>query len=376
MNALEKITKARSLLVLDHPFFGSLALRLRLIEDNSFETTSVDGTSLSYNPEFIDSLSVKETSGLVAHEVMHLALGHNWRIDDRNCQDWNIAGDYAINTNLITAGFTLPKGHLTNPAYDNLSTEEVYLKIHMKLNKEGQGQEQPQQENQDQNKKDPGKCGSVMPTKSKTEAKEQKASWKAAVSQAIQISKGNLPADLQRQVQEVLDPPQPWYVLLRDFVEKSARNDYDWTRPNRRYIAQGIILPSLISEQLPEIIIAIDTSGSIDEKALSRFAAEASNVLGVYDTTIQILYCDTKVHKGETFTRADMPMKLNPVGGGGTDFCPVFDLIKKEDMAPACLIYFTDMYGRFPKKEPEYPTMWLSTSKDKKAPFGMTVEFN
>ena len=210
---------------------------------------------------------------------------------------------------------------------------------------------------------------------SQEEQKETEAEWKAAITNAIQASKGNLSANIKRMVQEIIDPTVPWYILLRDFVERTARNDYDWTRPSRRYIGLGVILPSLISEQLPEVAIAIDTSGSIDKKALSRFATEASNVLGVYDTTIRIIYCDKTVKKEEVLTRADLPMKLKPVGGGGTDFRPVFNHIKKQNLTPACLIYFTDLRGRFPEQEPEYPTMWLTTAKDKKAPFGKTVIF-
>jgi predicted metal-dependent peptidase len=177
-----------------------------------------------------------------------------------------------------------------------------------------------------------------------------------------------------RQIDEMLNPILPWYILLRDFVEKSAHNDYDWTRPSRRYIGRHILPPSLISEQLPEIVIAIDTSGSISQEQLSRFSKEASSVLSAYDNTIRVIYCDAKVKKEEVFTRADLPMKLKPIGGGGTNFKPVFEYVNKQNITPACLIYFTDLHGNFPGKEPEYPTMWL-TPNEQTAPFGTTILF-
>ena len=380
MKALDKITKARTALILDQPFFGSLALRLNLVEDNKRKTTSINGESLFYNAAYVEKLSIRQMTGLLAHEVMHAALGHCWRIGSRDLRKWNIASDYAINQNLIDTGFALPDGALTSPAYDTLSTEEVYNLLSDQEPKESpQNQGNSSHENNKKEEEgaygiDPGMCGAVEPAKAE-EVKEQKAEWKAAVAQAVQLAKGTLPGNIKKQMVEILDPPLPWHVLLRDFVERTARNDYDWTRPSRRYIGQGIILPSLLSEQLPEIVIAIDTSGSIDTKALSRFATEASNVLEAYNTTIRVIYCDTRVHGEEIFTQADLPMKMHPVGGGGTNFAPVFEYVEKENIMPACLIYFTDLCGRFPIKEPEYPTMWLTTAEEGTAPFGITVRF-
>jgi predicted metal-dependent peptidase len=352
-----------------------------LVEDNSFETAAVDGTSMFYNSDFIDSLSFRETVGLVAHEVMHVALGHIWRIDKRGVERWNVAADYTINENLIAAGFTLPEGALIDKQYNDLAAEDIYARLPQggksnKPNKSGKGKSgQGQPGPGDAGKADPGKCGSCIPAKDEATAKDLKANWTAAISQAVTLSKGTLPGSMQKQLDELLNPCVPWHVLLRDFVEKTARNDYDWTRPSRRYIHRGFCLPSLVSEELPEIVIAIDTSGSIDRVALSHFAAEASNVLGVYDTTIRVIYCDTKVHKEEVFTKADFPLKMDAQGGGGTDFRPVFKYVDKKGYTPACLIYFTDMYGDFPRQEPDYPVMWLTATESQTAPFGQTVIF-
>jgi predicted metal-dependent peptidase len=216
----------------------------------------------------------------------------------------------------------------------------------------------------------------MIPAKTEAEKTELEENWKAATAQAVAISKGKLPANMKRQLDEVLNPSVAWHVLLRDFVEKTAKNDYDWTRPSRRYIHRGIILPSLVSEELPEIVIAIDTSGSIDKQALDHFAAEASNVFAAYDTIIKVIYCDYEVQGEEEFTRADLPMDMHPKGGGGTRFSPVFDHVNSKGYTPACLIYFTDMYGDFPKHEPEYPVMWLTQTKNCEAPFGQTVLFD
>ena len=359
--AEKKLIKARTLLVLDQPFFGTLALRLKIEPTTQVPTAATDGKSMFYNPEFIDGLSTAQTVGLMAHEVMHVALGHHWRMGKREPQRWNKAADYTINEQLVKAGMSLPtEGALLNSAYNDMSVEKIYSTLPETMDNEEGG----------------GGWGEVLPCKDKAEAKQQKEEWKAAVSQAVQVSKGNIPGDIKRMVtEEVLDPAVPWFILLRDFVEKSAKNDYDWTRPNRRHLQRGFCLPSLISEELPEVIVAIDTSGSIDTKALNEFSSEASAVFASYDTTLRVIYCDYAVQGEEVFTKSDLPMTMHPVGGGGTCFAPVFDYINKKGYTPACVIYFTDMFGSFDFDGPEFPVMWLTKSKNKKAPFGQTVQF-
>lgn len=381
MNAEQRLLKARTNLVLDHPFFGCLALRLKIIESRKTKTALTDSKMLFYNADYIESLSSQEVIGLLAHVVMHIALGHTWRQGDRESRKWNMATDYTINYNLLGAGFTLPEGALFNSDYDEKSAEEVYQILsdsqQQEDNESGQGGGK-------KNKKkdiDPGLCGAVLPIKGEEATTKAKAEMKTVINQALQIAKGNLPEYLKRQIQEILDVVVPWYVLLRDFVEMSARNDYSWNRPSRRYFSGGIILPSLISEQLPTVAIAVDTSGSITEEQLSTFAAEASAVLGAYETTIHVIYCDAKIQGEGVYTRTDLPLKLKLLGGGGTKFAPVFEHIEKRGYTPSCLIYFTDLCGSFPEQEPDYPIMWLvpkprsGYERERTVPFGSIVKF-
>jgi len=374
MTTEEKMLKARTSLILDHPFFGCLAMRLRLKEDSDSKTLATNGKELYYNPSYIESLSLQQTIGVLAHEVMHLALGHHWRQDNREARRWNIACDYAINGSLVDAGFSLPAS-LDDPAYHSLSAEEIYNRLPITSPKpQGQSDSSDNQQQQD-NDIDPGCCGAVIPPEDERRD-ESKAEWKAAVNQAKQISIGTLPANILREIEQVLNPPLPWYVLLRDFVEKSARNDYNWNKPSRRYFSSGIILPSLVSEEIPEIVVVIDTSGSISKEQLSQFVNELSAILEAYNTKIRVIYCDTTVKKEEEFNREDLPLRLEPVGGGGTKFAPAFEYVDEKGYTPSCLLYFTDLYSSsFPAQEPNYPTLWITTSEDKEAPFGKTIRF-
>lgn len=416
----DKLIKARTLLLMDHPFYGVLSLRLQFVEAEWCDTLATDGECIYYNPKFVDELDVQETIFVVGHETHHNAMGHGWRGVGKEHDPWNMAADYSTNEILTKAKIgTMPKGALLEPTFYGLATEEVYATIMRQPPQQGQGKsgeqghggrsgsggssnESPQgssskqgghqnkKQEQDKGKEqggngkdkkqpntsDPGRCGCVLPPpKDKQKAQEQKAEWKVAVSQAYQATKGRgkLPGELVLQIEQVLDPPLPWHVLLRDFVERTARNDYSYRRPNPAYLQRGIIMPGILSEELPELVLAIDTSGSTIGY-LSQFATHASDVLAAYKTTVRLLYCDAKVHSEEVYETADLPLKLRPIGGGGTSFKPVFEYVAEKEYTPACLIFFTDLDGWFPDKEPEYPTLWI-TPTNKKAPFGETVKY-
>ncbi len=171
-------------------------------------------------------------------------------------------------------------------------------------------------------------------------------------------------------------PKVDWRTLLRHFVEMASRNDYCWLPPSRRYLSQGICLPSLHAKELGRIVIAVDTSGSIDTVALEQFAAEVSAVLEALDTLIDVVYCDAQIQGHERFDRQDLPLVMNPVGGGGTDFRPVFEWVAQQGAEPRCLVYLTDLECyRFPAHAPDYPVLWVQTGHDAMpVPFGEIVQ--
>ena len=121
-----RIQKARTALVLDHPFFGSLLFRLKECECRSIQTMATDGLSLYYNPEFVETLNAATLAGTLAHEVMHPALHHHVRRSGRDPKRWNMACDYAINPLLVDAGLSLPEGVLLDNRFRGMSAEQIY----------------------------------------------------------------------------------------------------------------------------------------------------------------------------------------------------------------------------------------------------------
>jgi predicted metal-dependent peptidase len=388
--ASQALARARAQLILGRDaksaFFATLVLRLQTRPEWTVPTLSTDGRELLYNPDFVVSLGPLLLQGVLAHEVMHNVLAHPCRRGHRDPALWNVACDLAINPILRDAAMVLPSCRLMpgEGQYAQLlpgkSAEEYYSVLCKGAEEDGDCADG----NAPSAGSDPGGCGQVDDSGHGDPATSQttESEWKIALVQAQEAAKGRgpLPAGLERATQGVLHPPVDWRSVLREFVSAHARNDYSWMRPNRRFIAQGLYLPGLHSEELGDVVLAVDTSGSIDEKMLGRFAAEANAVLASYDCSVTVLYHDREIQSVETWNSAAGPLVLNPVGGGGTSHVCVFDWIAQAGMTPACVICLTDLETEFPNTPPDVPVLWAVTvhhaQQPPKSPFGQVVSLS
>jgi predicted metal-dependent peptidase len=141
LSSVARIQKARTALLLDHPFFGTLLFRLGARARSSIATMATDGVSLYFNPQFVETLSGAELIGTLAHEVMHPALQHHTRRSGRSPKRWNMACDYAINPMLLDAGLTLPKGVLCEARFRGMSAEEIYNQLEAEEGQSSQEQD-------------------------------------------------------------------------------------------------------------------------------------------------------------------------------------------------------------------------------------------
>ena len=355
--ASKKMVKARANLVMGHPFFGTLALRLKMVEDPSIKTASCDGTSIRYNPKFVDKLPLSKVQGLIAHEVMHPAFLHHTRRGARDKKKWNQACDYSINTILHNAGFDLPEGTYLNPAYNGMTAEHIYTLI-------------PDDNNQNDGQ-DPGGDGGV--DDSPSQQNHEEAEWKIAVAQAAHVAKqtGHLPGDIERMMEELFEPVLPWRNILRRFMTEKHNDDFSWKRGNRRFIAQGLYLPSRLSDDtMGEMVVVIDTSGSIGQKELTEFGSEIKGIVDeVRPSKVRVIYCDARIAHIDEFSPDD-DLQFAAHGGGGTDFRPPFAWLEENQIVPRALVYLTDGRGPFPEQEPDFPTLWCINNRDVTPPHG------
>ena len=353
-----KLSIARSRLLLDHPFFGVLALRLQLIEDESIPTLATDGNRIIYNPQFVDQLTVELCSSAIAHEVMHCVLEHISRRIAREPRRWNQACDFAANPILKDAGLPLGAGWLYNPGYVGKSAEEIYTML-----PEDDGGDDPL-------------CDIQQPqggASADASAESIAIEWKIATVQAAKAAQaqGSLPAQLKKILDDVLTPDIPWRDALASFMTERIKDDYTWRRPNPYYAHTGVYLPTMDGIGMGEMVIALDTSGSV-LSVIDEFGSTVKDIVAaVCPQRVHVVYCDAVVNRVDVFERGQ-ELSFEAVGGGGTDFRPVFDYIKNNSINPACTLYLTDMYGTFPQEKPEYPVLWCATS-DIRGPFGDTL---
>ena len=383
---IEKMRRARVMLLRKQPFFGTLAIQLELIEDPAIPTLATNGTYIRFNPTFISELPSDVLQAAIAHEVMHVVLMHLTRRGEREHGRWNRAGDFVINGTLKECGFTLGEGWLYSEKLLHKTSDEVYNLLKSEEG-EGGGGGEPGAPGSGGGSPQPGKSGcgwyvecdhahgeQVKDLEDKT---KQMVASVAAAMQGV----GNLPGSLKALIDAILYKPQDWRQMLRHFVEEATRDDYSWTRPNSRYIGRGICLPSLRGRRIKPFVIAFDISGSVDSELVKQFVGAVNDLMmEIKPESVELVQCDTQIQKHESYQPEDMPLRtMEIVRGGGTDFKPVFDWIEDQGLDPSGLIYFTDMLvgqSEFPKGGCDYPVIWVvpQNANAKTAPFGTTVK--
>ncbi len=193
------------------------------------------------------------------------------------------------------------------------------------------------------------------------------------VRTALERGKDNLPGSLSKTIDDFLNPVLNWRHLLSKNIQSIISNDYSWKHPNKRMYSQGYYLPSLDRENI-DVIIAIDTSGSIEDEVLTYFLTETQSILhAIRNVRITLIDCDSKIQQVKIYQSGESLINHNFKGRGGTSFYPVFEYMKNH---PAkVLIYFTDGEARFPKYA-NFKVIWVLTDRDKIAPVGKTIHFN
>jgi len=359
----EKLISARVGLLLKAPFFGSMATRLELTNaDKWLPTCATDGRKFYYNSRFIDKLRTKEIEFLFGHEVLHCCYDHIGRTNDRDRQLFNIACDYAVNRDLVTHKVgtmitTVPC--LYDIKYDGMSSEEIYDDLYEKADKVDvddlidkmidqhlEGKDSEESSSGKNGDKDGGGDGpSVLSKEDKEQIKDE---IKEAMIQASQnAGAGNTPAGIARAINDLTNPRMNWRELLRQSLESTIKTDFSWMKTSRRGWHIDAILPGMTPGENVDIVVAIDTSGSISNNMLNNFLSEVQGIMDCFTTfKIHLFAFDTEVHNPQTFNSDNLDDITNYeiMGHGGTDFNCVFNYLIKEGIEPQRLIMFTDMY--------------------------------
>ncbi|RLD76704.1 MAG: hypothetical protein DRJ07_15885 [Bacteroidetes bacterium] len=203
----------------------------------------------------------------------------------------------------------------------------------------------------------------------------QKANLQA---QAAPGNPGNMTGEMALQLEKVTNPKLPWNVLLQNYMTQFAKDDFTWSRPNRRYMPD-FILPTAYSESICNIAEAIDSSGSVSKKEFSYFIRETQAIQETLQPEkITLIDFDTRIRNIQEITaETDILRKLKFTGGGGTN---VHEVLKWAQInKPDVLLFFTDGEFQMPIKKywPLCPVIWLIHGNPTwKAPFGKVVHYD
>jgi len=363
--AYDAMIVARTSVLLSQPFFGQLVMRLRLVETDGLPTAAVDGVRMYYNPKFILSLTKDELVGVFCHEVLHCALGHLWRLVNKDPTKRNVAFDYVINLIIRQSGLVLPSCALYDEKYTGMSSDEVYNLLTnedmKKICGSGNGFD----------------IGGILEPVGNGENGSTESDWSDAVIKAAKVAKqtGKVPAGLEDYINKIMSVKTDWKSILQALVmQLVSRDDFTWTRPNSRYAPHGLYLPSLRSEKMPAFRVYVDASGSCwSKQILTEFCSHLSAIVDqCRPEIVYVDYFDTQVNKGDEFMPGDN-IFIEPRGGGGTDFRPIFEHVEESGEEPAVVIVLTDGYGPFPEQEPSYHVVWAINS-EVEAPWGHHVD--
>ena len=351
----------------------------KVVED--CPTAATNGWDVKYGRAFIEGLDDKEFTFVVAHENFHkmlkqISLWQKLYKEDGSCA--NRAADYVINLMITDLDpnehvLKMPGGErkgLLDERFRGMNTQGVYNVLRAEKAKE-----KDKNEGEVLDDHEWGDAQSLSPA----EAQEREKAIDAAIRQGVQLA-GRMAGDVQRGLNEVLEPKINWREALRDFVTSvcSGRDMTTWRRPSRRHLHEGVYMPSMYSESMGDIVIAIDTSGSVGESELAEFVAELVGICDqVAPAKVHLLWWDTSVAGHQEFEAGGydaMRNSLEMAGGGGTDVSVVFDYVAANRLQPECCVILTDGYTPW-CSAPHYPVLFGMTS-DIIAPFGTSLRIS
>ena len=375
MEAKLKVSRALTKLACEDPFFGSCALRLDVRKDNSISTACTNGKFILWNPDFIDNCSEEETVGLICHEILHVLFMHCVPLEDKNPVLANIAMDFIINEVVQNeCNYQLPKeGIVPEARFKNMTWQQVYSIIEQ--------EEKYQKMANDPSISDLFDHIDNNGDLSDADKAELKADIEQMATQAAENAakkQGNIPGQLQDLIDKIRAPKVVWQEVLENTLRGNNPDDQTWKRPNRKMLsAYDIYMLSPEYHGMGNIVVGLDTSGSVSNRQLESFLAELNSISNTCSfESITILYNDSGVSSAITFVPGDDITELHVTGRGGTCFKPVFKYVEEQSLDIDQMIYFSDMEvgpHNFPDEAPYYPVLWCSTGFQS-APFGNLID--
>ena len=399
LTAEQRLNKA-VVAIMGHPRYialsGVLMVGERGVRDD-VPTACTNGRDEWYGRAFVDRITDKQLRFVVLHECYHKMYKHmtTWQHLYNKCSyTANVACDHVINLQILDDnddGFVEGiEGMCYDEKYRDWNTLKVFDDIYDNQqqddgsggnesgDEEGQPSHPSHSSGQPLDEHDWEGAQSLSDEEKRTLAKD--------IDDAIRqgaITAGKMGTGGERTVADLLQPQVDWREVLREFITDTCKgNDYStYSRPNRRSMHTGIYFPSGITEQVDELVLAIDTSGSIGQRELTAFLSEIKCICDtVKPKCLRILYWDTEVCAEEVYSVDELDtltQSTKPQGGGGTDVHCVTSYMAKNNISPQATIILTDGYLFGGWGTWDCPTLWcILDNKGATANCGKTIHIN
>lgn len=376
----DRIIQAKIFLNTKNPFFSYILMNFRIEQNNTVVTMGVNRYGyLLWNEDFVKNLKFKELCGVLCHEVGHIALQTFERLGSRNMILWNMATDLSINWIIMQYDYlSLPKAALLpdkNGIFNvtltsnneqkklsiivkNKTSEEIYDQLETNVKEFVEYvKNTPQFDKHFYNNtngengitvKDGDSCCDIEHNNSSEDINKNAKNWEKKITEAATVSKqqGHLLGDIERYVNDMLNPQINWKKKLMAFLTKEFPVNYTMCRPGRRFYTTNIYYPTLLRESLT-VNVGIDCSGSISQNEYNEFIAEVISIARGFDSVkMFVQYWDTEV-RGELEVINGNIEKIRNYkipGGGGTVFNSWCEYLANKGKKTNVYICLTDGY--------------------------------
>lgn len=417
---IRRLLLSRMRILCNNGFYGLLLMHMIYSIDVNCETAATDGRRIFFGPRFLDELSDSELDFVMMHEILHVVLQHCFRQGDRDDEQFNIACDIVVNSNILLSenmnlnAITLKKyGESMHLAPDGkegyeYTAEQVY---EMLLPSPAGGEQKPALtgtlgEDGSDDEKDGDAKGSALGRTEKTQAKNKVTEgawddhtrwgmeeaddtlrdvWEKRFEDACEAislrdpsnQRGLLPLFAERLLKELKKPQTDWRTILTEFIQEEI-TDYSFSPPDRRFEDSAFFLPDFNGKEdmAEDILFMIDTSDSVSDEMITAAYSEVKGAIDQFDGKLKgwLGFFDAAIIEPRHFTDEAEFLLIKPAGGGGTDFQIIFEYVYQHmaDHLPVCIIILTDGFAPFPKEElaMDIPVLWLLNNKQVEPPWG------
>lgn len=408
-----RLLLSRMRILADNGFYGLLLMHMGYGIDENCATAATDGKKIIFGPAFLEEISDRELDFVMMHEVLHVALRHCMRRGERDGERFNIACDIVVNSNILFSknmdarAITLEKyGESMHLAPDGkegyeYTAEQVYEMLDSPERRSAQGhQDKSVRPGAQENNGKPERRGSQggKPRLTGGDRLDDHSRWgtyegddelsdmwarhledacRAMEAREAIAGRGLLPMFAERMIGRLRNPQADWRLILSDFIQEETV-DYSFMPPDRRFEESPFFLPDFNEKEdvVCDILFMVDTSGSISDEMLNAAYSEVKGAIDQFDGKLKgwLGFFDAAVTEPEPFEDGGELSRIKPAGGGGTDFGPIFDHVRRnmQGRLPACIVILTDGYAPFPQKDAAMgiPVLWLLNNEQVTPPWG------